>query len=270
MPLTAQEARRLAIIKIGGSVLTDLEAYRRCSAFLGDRVSQAPGERLIVIVSAEFGTTDGLAALAREVTPDPNPATLDLLWVTGELRSVAVLTLCLHDLGVDAVGLNVHQCGLHAAEPRPDKTDSALNPLRLRRYLARHRVVVVPGFLAKGADDAFVTLGRGGSDLTAVLLASELHADRCELIKDVPGYFSSDPRTHPEATPIAALTYDRALEMAAQGCDLVQVQAIVAARRTRTPLVIRGLDEKAPRTVVAADVVDHLLNPYKPTALVVG
>jgi aspartate kinase len=113
-------------------------------------------------------------------------------------------------------------------------------------------------------------LGRGGSDLTAVLLASELHADRCELIKDVPGYFSSDPRTHPEATPIAALTYDRALEMAAQGCDLVQVQAIVAARRTRTPLVIRGLDEKAPRTVVAADVVDHLLNPYKPTALVVG
>lgn len=270
MLVTDQNGHRLAVIKLGGSVLTNLEAYRRCSTFLRDRVGDAPAERLIVVVSAEYGTTDALTALARELRPDPNPATLGLLWMTGELRSVAVLTLCLHDLSVDAVDLNVHQCGLHTAELGRDENGFDLNPLPLRRYIARHRVVVVPGFLAKGAADSVLTMGRGGSDLTAVLLAAKLNANRCELIKDVPGYFSSDPRTDTDATPIAALTYSQALEMAEHGCDLVQVQAILAARRARTRLVIRGLDEDGPCTVVAAELVQDMLNSPKPVAVAAG
>ena len=108
--------------------------------------------------------------------------------------------------------------------------DAQVRPLRLRALLADHDVVVVPGFLARGGGDAIVSLGRGGSDLTAVLLAAGLGAARCELLKDVPGYFTADPKRDPDARPIPSLAYARALEMADDGCELVQRHALEAAR----------------------------------------
>ena len=236
----------IAVLKVGGSVLTGTEAYRRTADFVATRLYSRPGERMIVVVSAETGLTDSLLATAREIVDDPDPSALDVLWATGELRSAALLALTLQAIGVKAVAVNVHQTGL--VEPRPEDGPgrSRLKPLRLRALLAEHRVVVAPGFLARGAGDAIVSLGRGGSDLTAVLLAAGLGAVRCELVKDVPGYFSADPKQHPDARPLGSLSYSRAIEMAAAGCDLVQRRALEAAREHGLPIVVTAIgDDRA-------------------------
>lgn len=242
----------VVVIKIGGSVFTDLTAYKRCAAYLKKRVNEAPREKLIVVVSAEFGMTDRLQELARQLCAAPDPGTLDLLWSTGEVRSVATLTLCLHAVGVPAVGLSVHECGLRA--PRQDETAEhvVVDGPALRSRIACVHVAVVPGFLARGPGDRIVSLGRGGSDLTAVLLAAGLGAVRCELVKDVPGYFDKDPNRFPDAVPLDHITYARALAMAREGCDLVQARAIEAAARHGTPVIVRSLNEGDHQTLLTA------------------
>jgi aspartate kinase len=234
---------RLAVVKIGGSVLTGVASYRRAAGFLAARLAACPGERIIAVVSAEHGTTDALLATAREMAPDPDASALDLLWSTGELRSVALLVLSLQALGVRAASANVHQTGLIEPGDRAEAGRTELRPLRLRALAADHDVIVAPGFLARGAADAVVSLGRGGSDLTAVLLAAGLGAGTCELVKDVPGYFSSDPNRDPDARHIGEIAYARALEMADEGCDLVQRQALVAARDRNLRVVVRAIEE---------------------------
>jgi aspartate kinase len=237
-------APRLAIVKLGGSVLTGLEAYQQAASFL-KREGGDGAWRIVAVVSAEYGHTDALAREASELAATPDPAALDLLWSTGELRSVALLTLALRAAGVSAVGLNAHEAGLRSASLdrrgplHPASEAVEFGGLALRAALARHAVVVVPGFLATKFQQ-IVTLGRGGSDLSAVLLAEALGADRCILIKDVDGYFTSDPATHNDATPIASLTYTHALAMADANCPLVQRQALAAAQRANVPLIVRS------------------------------
>jgi aspartate kinase len=232
----------LDVLKIGGSVLVDLAAYEQAAAFVRGRTRSGP-RRMLVVVSAEAGHTDGLlrsAALAAGGRDgDPDPDALDLLWSTGELRSVALLTLALRAAGVRATGLNVHETGLRAERGTRSADRIDLNPLALRAALASHEVVVVPGFLAT-RDHQVITLGRGGSDWSAVLLASSLRASCCELIKDVDGYFTADPRTSGAARLIPRLDYDDALRMADAGCPLVQRRAIAAARDARLRLVVRS------------------------------
>jgi len=241
-------AENIRVIKIGGSVLTGPAGFRDAADAIAARLAANPRERLVVVVSAESGVTDSLLATANAHATDPDPVLVDLLWSTGELRSVALLGLSLNARGVRAVGVNVHQTGLR----RPAGSDRAsMRPLRLRGLLARNDVIVVPGFLARADGDGVVSLGRGGSDLTAVLLAAGLRADACELIKDVPGYFTADPHLDREARRIRSLDYAQALDMADAGCALVQRDALEAARAIGMPLVVRGLDDRA-GTVVQA------------------
>lgn len=236
------DTRPLSVLKIGGSVLTGLQAYRRAAAFVAARLSERPDEALVVVVSAEFGLTDSLLETARDFAPEPDPRTLDLLWSTGEIRSVALLVLALQAAGVRATGVNVHQTGLVEPDTRSIAGRTELRVLRLRAALSGYDVVVAPGFLARGEGDALVSLGRGGSDLTAVLLAAGLGAASCELVKDVAGYFSSDPHIDSRARHLPKLTYARALEMSDEGCDLVQRHALEAARDRGMPLVVRALE----------------------------
>jgi aspartate kinase len=234
----------VSVLKIGGSVLTGHQAYRRAAAFVGARLCAQPGGRLVAVVSAELGATDSLLAAAREIVEEPERETLDLLWATGELRSAALLVLSLQAIGVRAAALNIHQTGLVQPATPGLPGASRLKPLRLRAVLAENDVVVAPGFLACGAGDAIVSLGRGGSDLTAVLLAAGLGAARCELLKDVPGYFTADPKRDPDARPLAYLTYSRAIQMADDGCQLVQRQALEAARDHSVPLFISAMGQE--------------------------
>ena len=205
--------RAIRVIKVGGSVLTSPRAYRRVAQHVAARLIEAPGERLAVVVSAELGVTDALLQTAKDFSPDPDPATVDLLWSTGELKSVALLALALQALGVRATTANVHQLGLSH-----DLTSSASSMLRLRAALAQSEVVVIPGFLARGHGDAIVSLGRGGSDLTAVFLAAQLRAAECEL---------------------------------------VQPRALEVARQFHVNILIRALDDER-RTIVTASEKGHV------------
>lgn len=241
----------LSVLKIGGSILRGPQSFAIAARFLARRLERNPLDRLVVIVSAPYGTTDALLAEAESIAETPSADALDLLWSTGELRSVALLALHLERLGRLAVPFNVHQTGLVAERAGP-----IVRPLRLLAALADAPLVIVPGFLGVGPGGAVRSLGRGGSDLTAVLLAAAIRADRCELIKDVPGYHTSDPNADAAARPIDALSTAEALLMADAGCDLVQRAALVAAADAHLPLIIRSLDDGAAASTVHP-VNDH-------------
>jgi len=247
----------IAVIKLGGSILTNAQAYKRAAVFVRNRHQAAPEEKLVVVVSAQEGATDYLERAARKIAPEPNPEALDLLWSTGEIRSVALLALELQARGVAAAPLNIHETGLSITARTEGNARHVervrLNARRLCEVLGKYSVAVVPGFFATDSTNAIVSLGRGGSDLTAVLLAQGLQACRCELVKDVPGYFTSDPHRDPTARPIAHLTFEKALELADAGCDLVQRNAIEAAARSGLPLVIRSLRERRPISRISHD-----------------
>lgn len=236
----------VTVLKLGGSVLNGVDTYRRAACFLRDEVFRTRA-RIVAVVSAEYGHTDALWREAASVSDTVDDDARDLLWSTGELRSVALLTLAVRSIGLSSVGLNVHETGLRVDSRANAGVDGlVLNLLPLRAALGRHDVVVVPGFLATCRQQV-VTLGRGGSDWSAVALAAALGASRCELIKDVPGYFTSDPNTSSDAALIDALDYTTALEMADNGCPLVQRQAIDHARRARLPLIVRSFDSLGTR-----------------------
>jgi len=243
---------RVVVIKLGGSVLVDDEAYCQAARFLVSRLHKCSEERFLTVVSAQKGLTDELEKLARGITRDPNPRTVDLLWATGEMRSVALLTLHLEELGVRVVGLNVHETGLRFNGGQAKGGVESLSG-ELRKAFHDHSVVVVPGFFGTLTTGTLVSLGRGGSDLSAVLLAEELEAERCELIKDVNGYFTEDPNVHQRAKHLAWLSYEQALEMARAGCGLVQPGAIEAARAAGLRLVVRSLNDAAPASIVSGD-----------------
>lgn len=253
--MSSQDGKRneIVVIKIGGSILTGSPAYKRVADFLRRRLFESSNLSLIAVVSAENGHTDELFAQARRAVHRPNPVMLDLLWSTGELRSVALLTLSLHSVGVRATGLNVHQAGLICGPGTgsPSADSLRFEKRQLARAIERFRVVVVPGFLAVRRSGSIVSLGRGGSDLSAVLLAAGLGAASCELIKDVPGYFTADPLKHADATHIPHLTFARARAMAAAGCDLVQAEALEAAARNNLRIVIRSVEDDAPQTEIS-------------------
>ncbi len=239
--LEPARGREIAVVKIGGSILVNAGAYRRAAIFVRSMLRANPEERFVVVVSAQEGATDSLERSARKIHREPNSAARDLLWSTGEIRSVALLTLHLEALGVHAAPLNIHEAGLTLPETVREAGHLRLNAGRLAGVLADFPVAVVPGFFATNAASQIVSLGRGGSDLTAVLLAEGLRACRCELIKDVPGYFTADPHQDSAARHIPFLSFEQAISMAAEGCNLVQRQAIEAAARCALPLVIRSV-----------------------------
>jgi len=240
---------RLSVLKIGGSVLRDDRSYANVARFLQTRLTLNQDERLVVIVSAQYGTTDYLQAEAQTIADDPAQTALDLLWSTGELRSVALLALHLQKVGVSAVPFNVHQTGLISDRA----AGTSVRPRRLLDALAHARIVVVPGFLGVSEGGAIASLGRGGSDLTAVLLASAIRAETCELIKDVAGYYTADPNRDPGAQQIHHLSVADAIRMADAGCDLVQRAALVAASATDLEIVVRSMDADAPVTHVSGN-----------------
>lgn len=244
--------RRNVVMKLGGSILNGPISYRRAARFIKQRLGANPEENLVIVVSAQNGETDELLREARAIVDAPGEAALDLLWSTGELRSVARLALHLQAAGVQAAALDVRQTGLRIAARGLGVARAEFDATEIRRALRANRVVIVPGFLATDSAGAIVTLGRGGSDLTAVLLAAGLGAARCELIKDVPGYFSDDPKVNDRAKHLARLSFAEAIAMTNDGCDLVQLAALETAERCGLPIVVRSLEENGAESWVMA------------------
>lgn len=244
------ESDSLAVIKLGGSILRTPASYQRAADFIAQRLAANSRERLVAVVSAQNGETDALLREALSISAEPDDAALDLLWSTGELRSVARLCLHLQAKGMRAAAFDVRQTGLRIAKRGAGVLEAEFDSSEIHKVLRLCRAVVVPGFVATDAAGKTVTLGRGGSDLTAVTIAAGLRASLCELIKDVPGYFSADPRRYSDAKHLSRLSFAEALAMADEGCALVQRDALEAAERWDVSLIVRSLDEHTAGTLV--------------------
>jgi aspartate kinase len=202
--------------------------------------ARAGGHRLVVVVSAMGDTTDDLVALARQLHPTPPPRELDMLLTAGERIAMALLSIALHARGVAAVSFTGSQSGIITDSQHSDAKILAVRGDRIRAGLDAGRVVIVAGFQGVSAEREITTLGRGGSDTTAVALAAALEAETCEIYTDVDGVYSADPRVVGSAVKIDRLDYDEMLELAARGARVLHPRSVEVARRFAVPLHVRS------------------------------
>jgi aspartate kinase len=231
--------------------------------------TQRQGHAVCVVVSAMGDTTDELLSLARQVSPNPDRRELDMLLSAGERIAMALLSMAIRELGADAISFTGSQSGIITNDRHTDSRIIEVRPFRVQDELARGRIVVVAGYQCVSYKREVTTLGRGGSDTTAVAMAAALDAEYCEICSDVDGVYSADPRIVPAAARIGALSYEETQEMAEAGARVLNAQAVefakekgiaIYARATRGPLpgpdpasdgtVVRKSPPRMPGTVV--------------------
>jgi len=219
----------IVVQKYGGSSLADAAAIARVAQTVVDRV--ASGAKLVVVVSAMGGSTDALIGLAGEVSATPSRRELDMLLSTGERVTMSLLSMAIADLGVEAISFTGSQCGIITNDRHTDARIIDVRPVRVEDELARDRVVIVAGFQGMSYRRDITTLGRGGSDTTALALAAALGADACEIYSDVPGVFSADPRQISDARVIDEIGYGELETLARHGARVLHADAVAWARR---------------------------------------
>ncbi len=230
--------RELVIQKYGGSSVANPERIQRVAQRVVDR--KRAGADIVVVVSALGDTTDELLHLASQISQNPAERELDMLMATGEQVSVALLAMAIHELGEDAVSFTGGQVGILTDGTHTKAKIVDINVQRIVPELAKHRIVIVAGFQGINLNHDITTLGRGGSDLTAVALAKALKADLCEIFTDVEGIYTADPRIVPQARKLSAISYDEMLEMASLGAQVMQARSIFVAKRFDIPIHVRS------------------------------
>ena len=240
----------LIVQKYGGSSVADAEKI----AGVARRVAEsATRNRVVVVVSAMGKTTDGLVALARQIPPSPDPRELDMLLATGEQVTIALLAMALHALGLKARSLTGPQVGLRTDRAHTRARIKAIAAERVGRALDAGEVVVVAGFQGLSDEDEITTLGRGGSDLTAVALAAALKADVCEIYTDVDGVYTADPNIVPDARKLGRVAYDEMLEMASLGAKVLQSRSVEFAKKYGVTVHVRSTFKPDPGTLVTKE-----------------
>ncbi len=229
----------LVVHKYGGSSVADAASVRRVAQRIVETVKN--GDDVVVVVSAMGDTTDQLIDLAEQVSPNPPARELDMLLTAGERISMAVLAMAIADLGYQARSYTGSQAGLITTAAHGSAKIIDVTPGRISDAIADGAIPIVAGFQGVSQDTKDVTtLGRGGSDTTAVALAVALKADRCEIYTDVDGIFSADPRIAPKARQLPAITYEEMLELAANGAKVLHLRCVEYARRSGMPLRVRS------------------------------
>ena len=250
----------IVVQKYGGSSVADVE---RIGA-VADRVAatKAAGRDVVVVVSAMGDTTDELLALARRVSPNPSRRELDMLLSAGERIAMALLSMALNERGVPAVSFTGSQSGIITSDAHTNARIVEVRPFRVQDELLRGKVVIVAGYQGVSYKSEVTTLGRGGSDTTAVALAAALDAEACEIYSDVAGVFTADPRVVPEARRLAEISYEEMQELAEAGARVLNAQAVEfakdrgiaiyarAARGGDGETVVRRYPPRAPGRVV--------------------
>jgi aspartate kinase len=229
----------LIVMKFGGSSVGDAERMKR----VANRVveTQRAGHRCVVVVSAMGDTTDDLIDLAKQISTVTPPAReMDMLLTTGEQVSVALLSMAIHSLGQAAVSYTGWQAGMYTAAVHGKARITDIKPERILKALNQGNVVIVAGFQGMTEDGEITTLGRGGSDTTAVALAAAIKADVCEIFTDVDGIYSTDPRVVKCARKLPEITYDEMLELANLGAAVLHPRAVEYAKNYNVPLVVRS------------------------------
>lgn len=226
----------LIVQKYGGSSVANVERIKAVAQRIVKR--KKAGGRLVVVVSALGDTTDDLIRLAGEITTQPNEREMDMLLSTGEQISVALLALAIHKLGYKAISLTGPQVGIITDKIHTKARIVDINTKRLKEALRKDNIVIVAGFQGKTVSEEITTLGRGGSDLTAVALAKVLNASRCEIYTDVDGIYTTDPRIVPNARKIDQISYDEILELASLGAKVMHSRSVEVGKKYNIPIYV--------------------------------
>jgi aspartate kinase len=242
----------LVVQKYGGSSVADADRIKRVARRIARE--RASGHDLVVAVSAMGDTTDELLGLAAAITDEPDPRELDVLLATGEHQAATLLSMALHGLGVAAISLTGPQAGITTDGRYGKARIAGVEPRRIRAELEAGKVVIVAGFQGQRAGlDEITTLGRGGTDTSAVALAIALRADRCQIFTDVRGIYTADPRLVPTARQLPVIGYEEMLELAHQGAQVMQVRAVELAWVNGIVIEVLSSFEDAPGTLIRED-----------------
>ena len=249
----------LIVQKYGGTSVAGAERIRNVARRVVD--TQKRGNDVVVVVSAMAGVTDQLVALAHEISPSPDPREYDMLVSTGEQQTIALLAMAIQGLGVRARRFTRAQVKVYTDDDHARARIHRIDTSRIREELAAGGIVVLPGFQGVTDDGDITTLGRGGSDTSAVAVAAALGADVCEILTDVTGVFTSDPRVVPNARKLARISYDEMLEMASLGSKVLQIRSVKFGKQFRVPIHVRSTfsEEEGTWVVPESEIMERLV-----------
>lgn len=238
----------LIVQKYGGTSVANTDRIKNVAA----RVAKyrAQGDHVVVVVSAMSGVTDGLIKLAKDIAPLPSEREMDMLLATGEQQTIALTAIALHALNVPAVSLTGAQAGIVTDGVHTKAKIHNITPKKTHELLKQGNVVIVAGFQGETLDGQITTLGRGGSDLTAIALAAALKADLCQIYTDVDGVYTADPRIVPTARKLQEISYDEMLELASLGAKVMQSRSVEFAKKFGVVFEVRSSLNDNPGTIV--------------------
>ena len=243
----------LAVMKFGGSSVADADKIRLAANKIVSK--KRAGNKVVAVVSAPGDTTDDLLAMAHKISPNPPDREMDVLLATGEMMSIALLAMAIDALGEKVMSLTGPQAGIRADENHRQAKIKKIQAKKILRLLSKDHIVIVAGFQAENPKGDITTLGRGGSDLTAVAIAAALKADTCEIYSDVEGVFTTDPRIVKEARKIDFLSYDEMLEMACSGAQVLQSRSVEVAKKFDVIINARGTFSDDKGTIIASEEI---------------
>lgn len=241
----------LIVQKYGGSSVADAERVFNVARRI--MKAKAEGNDVVVVLSAQGKTTDGLIAKAKEINPKASRREMDMLLSTGEQQSVALMAMAINALGGRAVSLNAAQVGIETTNTYSNARIRTIHTDRIENELERSNIVLVTGFQGVNQNGDLTTLGRGGSDTSAVALAAALNADICEIYTDVDGVYTADPRVVPDARKMDEISYDEMLELASLGAKVLHCRSVEVAKKYNVKLVVRSSMTDAEGTEVKED-----------------
>ena len=241
----------LIVQKYGGTSVGSIDHIKRVAERIAETSNS--GKDVVAVVSAMAGKTDELLRMAWEISDQPKQREMDLLLSSGERISSALLTIALNAIGCDAVSMTGRQIGLQTDNTHTRARIKQIDGERCKRYLEKNHVVVVAGFQGINEHGDVTTLGRGGSDTSAVALAVALDADHCEICTDVDGVFTADPRIVPDARKLDTISYDEMLEMSGLGAKVLQLRCVEFAKRYNMPLIVRSSYNNKQGTLISKE-----------------
>jgi aspartate kinase len=238
--------------KYGGTSVGDIERIKRVAERI--KATRDEGNELVVVVSARSGVTNELIARAKAIHEHPSERELDMLLATGEQETIALTAIALHAAGVDAVSYTGGQAGIFTDKAYTKAKIKTINAEPIAQDLRAGKVVIVAGFQGINEDGQITTLGRGGSDLTAIALAAAVRADKCEIYTDVDGVYTADPRVVKDARKLAEISYDEMLELASSGSKVMQSRSVEFAKKYDVVFEVRSSFNHNPGTIVKEEV----------------
>jgi len=245
---------RLIVQKYGGTSVGSPERIRNVARKILE--TQREGCRVVAVISAMAGVTDNLIKLARETAPQPEERELDVLLATGEQAAIALTAMAINALGGKAISLTGAEAGILTDRAHTRAKIANITPRQIHALLSEDYIVVVAGFQGQNADGETTTLGRGGSDLTAIALAGALNADACQILTDVDGVFTCDPRIVSDAKKIDEVSYDELLEMAGSGSKVMQSRAVEFAKKFGVEFEVRSSLKNTPGTIAKEETAN--------------